>query len=71
MRPDNSPVHWTRVTACQTSIKDVIGSLEAGTTADLAIWQKTLRDNDPGNMIEEALVAGTMPNSEFTHRDGM
>lgn len=62
---------YTVAPAWQMGMEDVIGSLEVGKYADIAIWQKNLRDIAPENMIEEAIVIGTLLNGEFTHRDGM
>ncbi|MBG6158705.1 putative amidohydrolase YtcJ [Labrenzia sp. EL_159] len=62
---------YTVAPAWQMGMEDVIGSLEVGKYADIAIFQKSLRDIAGANMIEEAVVAGTLLNGEFTHRDGM
>lgn len=62
---------YTVAPAWQMGMEDVIGSLEVGKYADIAIWQKSLREIAPENMIEEAIVIGTLLNGEFTHRDGL
>lgn len=62
---------YTRAPAWQMGMEDVIGSLEVGKYADIAIWQKNLREIDPENMIAEAIVIGTLLNGEFTHREGI
>ncbi len=62
---------YTRAPAWQMGMEDVIGSLEVGKYADIAIWVKNLREIEPENMIAEAIVVGTLLNGEFTHREGM
>lgn len=62
---------YTVAPAWQMSMEDVIGSLEVGKYADIAIFEKSLRDIKPDNLIEEANVVGTLLNGEFTHRDGI
>ncbi|PRY26936.1 putative amidohydrolase YtcJ [Aliiruegeria haliotis] len=62
---------YTRAPAWQMGMEDVIGTLEVGKYADIAIWEKNLREIAGENMIEEANVVGTLLNGEFTHRDGM
>ena len=62
---------YTRAPAWQMGMEDVIGSLEVGKYADIAIWEKNLREISGENMIEEATVAGTLLNGEFTYRGGM
>ncbi len=62
---------YTVAPAWQMGMEDVIGSLEVGKYADIAIWDKNLREIDAENMIAEAIVVGTLLNGEFTHRDGI
>ena len=62
---------YTMAPAWQMGMEEVIGSLEVGKYADMAIFEKSLRDIEPGNLIEEAKVVGTLLGGEFTHRDGM
>ncbi|MGI9522935.1 MAG: amidohydrolase family protein [Hyphomicrobiaceae bacterium] len=62
---------YTVAPAWQMRMEKVIGSLDVGKYADIAIWKKNLRDIAPANMIAEAVVVGTLLNGEFTHRDGM
>ena len=62
---------YTVAPAWQMRMEDVIGTLEIGKYADIAIWEKNLREIAPENMIEEANVIGTLLNGEFTHREGM
>ena len=62
---------YTVAPAWQMGMEDVIGSLEVGKYADIAIFEKSLRDIKPENLIAEAKVVGTLLGGEFTHRDGM
>lgn len=62
---------YTVAPAWQMGMEDKIGSLEVGKYADIAIFEKSLRDIDPANLIEEANVVGTLLGGEFTHRDGI
>lgn len=62
---------YTRAPAWQMGMEDVIGSLEVGKYADIAIWEKSLREIEPENMIAEAIVVGTLMNGEFTYREGL
>ncbi len=62
---------YTVAPAWQMGMEDVIGTLEVGKYADIAIWDKNLREIDAENMIAEAIVVGTLLNGEFTHRDGI
>lgn len=62
---------YTVAPAWQMGMEDVIGSLEVGKYADIAIWQKSLRDIAGENMIDEATVVGTLLNGEFTYREGL
>ncbi len=60
---------YTRIPAWQMKIEDKIGSIEVGKYADFAIFEKSLREIKPENLIEEGKVVGTLLNGEFTHRD--
>lgn len=62
---------YTVAPAWQMQMEDKIGSLEVGKYADIAIFEKSLRDIEPENLIEEANVVATILNGEFTHRDGI
>ncbi len=62
---------YTMAPAWQMGMEDVIGSLEVGKYADMAIFEKSLRDIKPQNLIEQANVVGTLLGGEFTHLDGM
>ena len=74
-RPDmtlDQALHaYTVAPAWQMGMEDVIGSLEVGKYAGIAIFEKSLRDIKPTNLVEEARVVGTLLNGEFTHRDGI
>lgn len=62
---------YTVAPAWQMGMEDVIGSLEVGKYADMAIFENSLRDIEPENLIEEAKVVGTLLGGEFTHREGL
>lgn len=62
---------YTVAPAWQMQMEDKIGSLEVGKYADIAIFEQSLRDIEPENLIEKAKVVGTILNGEFTHRDGI
>ena len=62
---------YTRAPAWQMGMEDVIGPIEVGKYADMAIFEKSLRDIAPEKLIAEAKVVGTILEGEFTHRDGM
>lgn len=47
-------------------MENKIGSIEVGKYADLAIFEKSLREIAPENMNVEAKVAGTTMNGKFT-----
>ena len=62
---------YTVAPAWQMGMEDVIGSLEVGKYADMAIFEKSLRDVAPLELIEKAKVVGTLLGGEFTHREGL
>ncbi len=62
---------YTVAPAWQMGMEDVIGSLEVGKHADMAIFEKSLRDIEPLELIEKARVVGTLLGGEFTHREGL
>ncbi|MGI9329296.1 MAG: amidohydrolase [Gammaproteobacteria bacterium] len=62
---------YTVAPAWQMKMEDKIGSIEVGKYADLAIFEKSLREIEPENLIEEAKVEGTILGGEFTYRDGI
>ncbi|GGZ71814.1 amidohydrolase [Algibacter mikhailovii] len=57
--------------AWQLQMEDKIGSIEVGKYADFAVFNKSLRDIKPENLVEEAKCVGTMLYGEYTHNDGM
>lgn len=62
---------YTVAPAWQMGMDDVIGSLEPGKYADMTFWKNNLREIAGEDMIDEAVVVGTMLNGQFTYRDGM
>ena len=62
---------YTVAPAWQMRMEDKIGSIEVGKYADMAIFEESLRDIEPENLIEQARCVGTLLNGEFTHREGM
>ncbi|MGI9263936.1 MAG: amidohydrolase [Gammaproteobacteria bacterium] len=62
---------YTVAPAWQMGMEDVIGSLEVGKYADMAIFEKSLREIEPDDLIEQANVVGTLLSGEFTHREGI
>ncbi len=62
---------YTMAPAWQMGMDDVIGSLEVGKYADMAIFEKSLRDIKPENLITQAKVVGTLLGGQFTHREGL
>ncbi|WP_020415454.1 amidohydrolase [Microbulbifer variabilis] len=62
---------YTVAPAWQMRMEDKIGSIEVGKYADMAIFEKSLRDIEPDNLIEEAKVVGTLLNGKFTHRENL
>ncbi|MFA0813441.1 amidohydrolase [Microbulbifer epialgicus] len=62
---------YTVAPAWQMRMEDKIGSIEVGKYADMAIFEKNLRDIKPDNLIEEAKVVGTLLNGKFTHREDL
>ena len=61
----------TTVAASQLGMDDVIGSVEVGKYADLAIMDRNLHEVPADELVEMVIVVGTVLNGEFTHRDGM
>lgn len=52
--------------AWQLGMEDKIGSIEVGKYADFAIFNKSLREILPHNLVEQARVLATILNGEFT-----
>ena len=68
---DKALESMTTTAAWQLRMEDKIGSIEVGKYADLAIFNKSLREIEAENLVKEARVVGTILNGEFTHRKGM
>ncbi|WP_420582750.1 amidohydrolase [Reichenbachiella sp.] len=62
---------YTVAPAWQMRMEDKIGSIEVGKYADMAIFEKSLRDIKPENLVKESICVGTILNGEFTHKEGL
>ena len=56
----------TTIAAWQIRMEDKIGSLEVGKYADIAIFNKSLREIAPENLVKEGKVLATLLGGEFT-----
>ena len=63
---DNALESMTVTAAWQLGMEDKIGSIEVGKYADFAIFNKSLREILPHNLVDESRVLATILNGEFT-----